>query len=182
MESNDKTTLLFDGRLIAGIPDSFQPMEEEKAAMMFPCEERPQLIFEDSGASRFCTFSLLKRQSLTGTQVKRAVHSIADAVTSLYPTCLLKEPGLVRVEGGTWGWFAFRTATRERDLYNVMYVRSVAGEMMLGTLGCPLDDDEGRIELMRIPGSLKSLEEHPSRAKICIELHGHRSENGGGSV
>lgn len=182
MEGNDKTTLLFDGKLIAGIPDSFQPMEEEKAAMMFPCEERPQLIFENSGASRFCTFSLLKRQSLTGTQVKRAVHSIADAVTSLSPTCLLKEPELVRQEGGTWGWFSFRTVTREGDVYNVMYVRPVGGEMMLGTLGCPMDDDEGRKELMGIPESLKSPEEHPAKAKICIELHGHRSGNGGGAV
>lgn len=175
MEGKDEKTLLFDGELAVSIPASYQTMEEEKALAMFPYEERPQLMLEERGTSRFCTFSLLQDQALADNQVNCVIHSIADAVTSLYPSSLLERPRTAKREIGTWGWFAFWTSGREGRLYNMMYVCPVSGSMMLGTLGCPLDDEVGKDMLRKMLRSLEVTKKRPARARISINLPGKRT-------
>lgn len=170
MEQREETRVLFDGKLLIEIPDSFQAAEDEKAAGMFPYEERPQIILEEKGASRFCTFSLLENQSLTKNQTKHVIGRIADAVASLYPSCLLEQPRLVKREEAVYGWFAFQTSAREGKLYNMMYVCPVKGSMMLGTMGCLVHDMAGRNMMMHQLGTLKIPERMPARARISIAL------------
>lgn len=175
MEHKDEMRALFDGKLLIEIPDSFQEAEGEKAANMFPYEERPQIILEEKGTSRFCTFSLLEKQSLTKNQTKHVIDLIADAVISLYPSCLLEQPGLVKREEAVYGWFAFQTSAREGKLYNIMYICPVNGSMLLGTMGCLMDDEAGRTGMQQQLGTLKIPERRPARAKISVALPRKRS-------
>lgn len=132
MGINKEKSHLFDGRLAVMLPDSFQTMEGDREQLMYPYEDRPQIILEDADTCRFCTFSLLKEQKLAGIQVEYVIQSITKAIVSLYPSCLLSEPQLVKREEGTCGWFSFRTAGKEGDLQNFMYVFPVDDCMMLG--------------------------------------------------
>ncbi|WP_313186951.1 hypothetical protein [Lacrimispora sp.] len=180
MGNAEEKTLLFDGRLAAGIPDSFQAMESGRAELMYPYVDRPQIILEDADTRRFCTFSLLKGQKLVGIQVEYVIQSITKAIVSLYPSCLLSEPQLVEKEEGICGWYSFRTSGRERDLQNFMYIFPVDGCMMLGTMGCFMEDEEGKRQLIQIIESLEVCPKAPVFAKSSHgTLYKTRNQQGG---
>ncbi len=143
MEGYEGKRLLFDGRLAVSIPDTFQKMEDGRIEAMYPYGERPQVILEDTSKLRFCTFSLLEKQKLTKMQMERAICTISKAVLSLYPSCLLTEPELLKWDKGSCGWFSFRTYGKGA-LFHIMYIFPTDGCMMLGTMGCDMEDETGK--------------------------------------
>ncbi len=155
MGQGEEERSFYDGRLLVYLPETYQRMDIERAKLMYPYADRPQIILEDGGACRWCTFSLLKEQRLSKRQIGDAIRSISRAILSLYPSCMIREPEVMRRRAGDCGWFAFRTAWDKGGAYNIMYVFSVDGSMMLGTLGCGMEDAQGIGELM---GILRSLE------------------------
>lgn len=165
MEYVKDKTLFFDGRLAVRLPDSFQVMETKKAELMYPYEQRPQIILEDGYAHRFCTFSLLKEQKLAAIQVEYVIQSITAAIVGLYPSCLLTDPQLVRRKEGACGWFSFRSIIKEGTLQNFMYVFSVDECMMLGTMGCFIEDETGKKQMLQMMESLEVPERKPSYAR-----------------
>lgn len=181
MGNAEEKSLLFDGRLAVGLPDSFRTMESGRAELMYPYEDRPQIILEEADTRRFCTFSLLKEQKLAGIQVEYVIQSITKAIVSLYPSCLLSSPQLAEREKGTCGWFSFRISGREGDLQNFMYVFPVDECMMLGTMGCFMEDEAGKEQLVQIMESLEVSEKVPAYARIS---HGafRRSGNQQGGI
>lgn len=165
MEQVADKSLLFDGRLAVRIPDSFQEMESNRAEFMYPYEQRPQIILEDGDTHRFCTFSLLKEQKLAAIQVEYAIQCITTAIVGLYPSCLLTDPQLERRKEGACGWFSFRSFIKEGTLKNFMYVFSVDECMMLGTMGCFIEDEAGKKQLLQMMESLEVPERKPSYAR-----------------
>lgn len=163
--------LMFEEQLLADIPDSFQEMEKVKIDMMYPYDTKPQIILEDK-EHRFCTFSLLENQILTDSQVESAIQIIFKVVISLYPSSLLEEPQLMNGGGQTCGWFSFRTAAAEGELFNVMYIFPVNGYMMLGTMGCLIEDESGKKQMFEIMESLKNL-----RKKFSYAISGRAQYN-----
>ncbi len=165
MEQAENRRLLFGDRLQVYLPGAYQAMDAEKAGMFYPYENRPQVILEDEETGRWCTFSLLKDQGLSRGQTGDAIESVSKAVLSLYPSGLIRKPQILRRKKGDCGWFAFRTAWKKGELYNVMYVFSVDGSMMLGTLGCGAEDAEGIKGMMKILKSLEVPVTEPSYVK-----------------
>lgn len=161
---------LFNNLLSVFLPNSFESMESEKIELMYPSEDRPQFIYEDTKKNRFCTFSLLKDQKLTSLQVEQGIQSIFNAIISLYPTCLLVEPQLLEKAEKTWGYFSFKTLCNEGSLSNIMYILSVDGCMMLGTMGCLLEDEDGEKQLLHIMNSLEIPERTPSYKRISNNM------------
>lgn len=157
--------MMFEEQLLVQLPDCFEEMEESRIDGMYPYEEKPQIILEDKDTRRFYTFSYFPSQGLTRSQLKYASEEICNIVTSLYPSCLLKEPGLIHGQKGTCGWFSFKITGMEGELFHVMYILPVNGCMMLGTAGCMADDGEGKEQMMAV---IKSLE--PCKKKYSFEL------------
>lgn len=149
--------VIFEEQLQVEIPDSFQGMEKDKVDGMYPYDKKPQIILEDGDTHRFCTFSLLESQALSDNQVEDAIWIIKKVVTSLYPSCLLDKPQLMDCQAGTCGWFSFKSAGTEGELFNIMYIFPINGCMMLGTMGCMAEDESGKKQMMEIMGSLKAF-------------------------
>jgi hypothetical protein len=166
MENTVIKKALFNNLISVMLPDTFESMESEKIELMYPSEGRPQFIYEDTKTNRFCTFSLLKDQNLTSLQVEQGIKSIFISIISLYPTCLLEEPQLLEKAEKTWGYFSFKTLCNEGSLRNIMYILSVDGCMMLGTMGCLLEDEDGEKQLLHIMHSLEIPERTPSYKRI----------------
>ena len=57
-------------------------MDIERAKLMYPYADRPQIILEDGGACRWCTFSLLREQGLSKGQIGDAIRSISRSVNT----------------------------------------------------------------------------------------------------
>lgn len=166
MEMTMNQMILFNNLLTLSLPSSFELMNSEKIELMFPNEDRPQYIYEDIKANRFCTFSLLMDQKLSNFQVEQGIQSISNAITSLYPTCLLEAPQLLEKGGEIFGYFTFKTLSKEGILRNIMYILSVEGCMLLGTMGCLLEDEDGARQLIQIMNSLEIPEKVPSYRRI----------------
>lgn len=162
--------VLFDNLLSVSLPNSFEAMESGKVEFMYPNEDRPQFIYEDRKTNRFCTFSLLKDQKLTNLQVEHGIRSISNAIISLYPTCLLEDTQLFDKAEKVLGYFSFKTLCNEGSLRNIMYILSVDGCMMLGTMGCLLEDEDGEKQLFQIMDSLEIPERTPSFKHISNNM------------
>jgi len=182
MEYVNAKILFFDGRLTVQLPDTFQAMETNKAELMYPYEQRPQIILEDGETHRFCTFSLLKEQKLAAIQVEYVIQNITAAIVGLYPSCLLTDPRLAWRKEGTYGWFSFRSIIEERTIRNFMFVFSVDECMMLGTMGCFIDDEEGKKQLLQIMNSLEVPERKPSYARSSRSFLQAAAKNIGGGL
>ena len=156
--------LMFEEQLLANIPDSFQDMEPDKIGLMYPYEERPQIILEDKETDRVCTFSLLERQELPEGQIECAVYEMMEVVRSLYPSSILEKPQFT--ESRCCGWFSYKMANVEGELYQRMYILRVSGCMMLGTMGCRVDDEAGKEQMTEILMSLKDLKKRTFFRKL----------------
>lgn len=154
--------LLFEEQLSVDIPNSFQDMERISIDEMYPCEEKPQIILEDKETNRFCTFSLLDNHTLIDLQLEYAIHVISKVVVSLYPSCLLDEAQLKDCKDGACGWFSFKSIGNRGEIFNIMYIYPVNGCMMLGTMGCIAEDEQGQSQLMHIMESLQALKKTSS--------------------
>ena len=153
-----KKTAFFDQRLLVDLPDSFHSMEKQRAENRYPSEARPQILMEDKEHSRFCTFSLIKNQWLAESQIQYAIQSVCSLVVSLYPSCLQKEAEIVEKDKGSYGWFAFEIMGEKGKVWNIMYVIPVDGCMMLGTMGCMENDEDGKEQMIHIMRSLEVQE------------------------
>jgi hypothetical protein len=171
MEHTVIKKVLFNNLLSVFLPNSFEAMESGKVEFMYPSEDRPQFIYEDRETNRFCTFSLLTDQKLTNLQVEQAIRSISNAIISLYPTCLLGDPQLLDKSEKVWGYFSFKTNCKEGSLRNIMYILSVDGCMMLGTMGCLIEDEDGEKQLIHIMDSLEICERTPSYKRINHNMY-----------
>jgi len=151
----DEKQQIFENRLLVKLPDSFEALEPEKIEKMFPYQDRPQLIMGNGDVSRFCTFSLIRNQSLGSAQVKKAIKTMFQVITSLYPSSQLCEPEVQKLKHMTCGWFEFQTIGDAGNIHNFMYIVPVQGMMMLGTLGCLMGDEEGEKQMGEIMQSLE---------------------------
>lgn len=148
--------LLFDEQLYVNMPESFQEMSQDRIDALFPYEVKQEIMLENVLTGSFCTFSLFEDQGIMDSQVEYAIHSASKIVTRLYPSCLLEEEQTMSCAEATCGWFAFKTIAAEGALYNVMFFFPVNGHMMFGTMGCRMEDEQGKEQLMEIMRSLKA--------------------------
>lgn len=148
--------LLFDEQLYVDMPESYQEMSQDRIDALYPYEVKQEIILERAQTGSFCTFSLFEDQGILDSQVESAIHSVSKIVTRLYPSCLLEEEQTMPCAEGSCGWFAFKTITAEGALYNVMYIFPVNGHMMFGTMGCRMEDEQEKEQLMEIMRSLKA--------------------------
>lgn len=150
----------FEHKVSVQIPDCYQEMEAETVEVMFPYEDRPQIILSDPSGTRFCTFSYLKDQKMTQAQTAYAIREIVQIVTSLYPSSLIQEPKVMTLPDGKLEWFEYKTMKSNGGIHNFIYVFSEEGSMLLGTMGCDMEDMDGIAELKNIMGSMERIKKH----------------------
>lgn len=148
--------LLFDEQLYVNMPESYQEMSLDRIDALYPYEMKQEIILESVQTGSFCTFSLFEDQGIMDSQVECAIHSVSKVVTRLYPSCLLEKEQIMPCAEAPCGWFAFKTIDAEGELYNVMYIFPVNGHMMFGTMGCRMEDEQGKEQLMEIMRSMKA--------------------------
>ncbi|MDE6847451.1 MAG: hypothetical protein K2J99_17025 [Lachnospiraceae bacterium] len=164
--------IMFEEQLSVIVPDSFHEMALNRVNDMYPYEEKPQVILEDENRHRFCTFSLFEDRELVDTQTEHAIQLILEVVLSLYPSALLDEAQVRNCKGGVYGWFSYKSMGNKGEIFNVMYIFPLNGCMMFGTMGCAVEDEEGKEELMNMMDSLQAV-----RKKFSYTIAGRKSEN-----
>ncbi|MDR0469902.1 MAG: hypothetical protein LBH09_08015 [Peptococcaceae bacterium] len=143
-----RAVVLFDEKLRIFIPGDFSQAEEYEAAELFPSLERPQVILASDGFSRFLTFSLLNKP-LSSEETLNAAREMRKLIWSLYPNSLLSEAAVIRFGDLRCSGFSFRTGAKEAQIFNTMFTASFEDRLLLGTFGCGIDDEDGKILLIQ---------------------------------
>ena len=135
-----KEIILFDDALQTVVPDDFEDMSLEAIGVMFPHEQRPQIIKGSPDGSTYVTFSLVER-TLSRQQLFVASHSSLDFLKKFYPSCHNQRVHVIPLEDSMCGWFSFTA----REMINILFIISIENKMILGTCGCS-EDDTKRLE------------------------------------
>ena len=150
--------VLFDDRLRINIPEDLHLAQEHEAAEVFPHPKRPQLVFANDDFSRFITFSLLNKP-MGQQEAMSAAREMRTMVWSLYPNSILSQAAPFSFGDLSCGSFTFRTGSKGAQVFNTMFVASFNGRMLLGTLGCGIDDLAGMKMLQKLMVEAECLED-----------------------
>lgn len=135
-----KDIVLFENSLQTEIPDDFEDMPLGLIRIMFPNEERPQIIMGSPDGNAYVTFSVLEK-TLTEQQLFMAAHAARALLYKFYPSCDKQRVHIIQLEDNMCGWFSFPA----RDMQNIMFIIAINNKMILGTCGCA-EEDFGRLE------------------------------------
>ena len=148
--------MLFENKLRVCMSDDFYLVQELEAVEVFPYQERPQFIFAIAGFSRYLTFSLLEKKLGAGETIK-IVKELRKLIWSLYPSSPLSEANPLPFGNLKCSGFSFRTGAGEAQVFNTMFAVSFEGQLLLGTFGCAIGDEEGKALLRKIIGEAEYL-------------------------
>lgn len=122
---------------------------------MFPNVKRPQIIKGLPDGSAFVTFSLFDK-ALSELQVWGAAHDVHQLIRKFYPDCHKQQVHVRAIKDSKCGWFSFLTNGRTEKIFNIMFVASIHGQMLLGSSGCFESDADRILALKYIFLSLES--------------------------
>ena len=142
---------LFDNSIETVLPDDFTDMPLDLLQIMFPNEMRPQVI-KGAADGSYATFSLLD-MSLSGQQLFSAIYGARDLLQRFHPDCSNQKVYVIPLEDSMCGWFSFSA----HDKKNFMFIIAIEDMMILGTCGCPEDDEQRVYEMKMIFESIKTI-------------------------
>jgi hypothetical protein len=131
----------FNGKMAMRLPKKFTDMPLNFAKIKYPAEQRPQIIKMNEDGSINVTLSLYP-EKLNKEGVADCIAGLQTVINRMNPANLFFELKTEQNEVLTVGYFDYKSNALDSDLYNIMFVTSIAGNTMLGTFNCRLNDRE----------------------------------------
>lgn len=129
-------TKLFDGKVVVMLPETFEDMPELLAEVKYPSVQRPQVIkMNDTGAVNFC-FNLFE-SPIEKDQIEKACADFQSVLQRMQPSLVQLEKGTEELLETAISWFQFYSFSMDDQIYNQMFVTSIHGKLMNGTMNCP---------------------------------------------
>ena len=130
---------LADAMLSAEIPAELKQMPESMKDMLYPYEDRPEMIYSDADGKNQMTFQLIHK-NLGQEETSKAAESVREYISSRYPRSELSP-----VHFHACGLYPARCFTMELEeaggmQQHVKAVLSVQNEMFLATATYPEQD------------------------------------------
>jgi hypothetical protein len=132
----------FDGKMAMRLPKEFTDMPLNFAKIKYPAEQRPQIIKTNGDGSINVTLSLYQ-EKLKKEDVPDCISGLKMVIERMNPANIFFELKTEQSEAlTTVGYFDYKSNAIDSDLYNIMFVTPIAGNIMLGTFNCRLSDRE----------------------------------------
>lgn len=150
---------LFDSRMCILLPDHFSDMDSENARKKYPSEQRPQIIKTNQSGTVNFTFSLIEEE-VRPEQLNGLRDGFHKAIKRLQPADIFLDQGEVPAYDRFCSWMDFRSYALDNDIYNLMFLCIIGGQLLLGMFNCPLREwMDWKEVLTQIMMSLKDLTE-----------------------
>lgn len=132
---------LLDGKMTIRMPKLFSKMSTELAALKYPSDRRPNLIYTDESSSINLGFNLtphrLKEEGVAAFQ-----ENMIDILEQAQPSADWLDTDVLKIDEKTVGFLEIITPAIDGDIFNLMFFASIEGIALIGTFNCMEDDLE----------------------------------------
>jgi len=132
---------LLDGKMTIRMPKLFSKMSTELAALKYPSDRRPNLIYTDESSSINLAFNLtphrLKEEGVAAFQ-----ENMIDILEQAQPSADWLDTDVLKIDEKTVGFLEIITPAIDGDIFNLMFFASIEGIALIGTFNCMEDDLE----------------------------------------
>lgn len=131
-----------DAMLSAEIPAELKQMSESLKDMLYPYEDRPEIIFSDADGKNQMTFQLIDK-NLGQEETRKAAESVREYISSRYPRSEMSPVHLHAAGQYPASWFTMELEEPGGMQQHVKAVLSVRSQMFIATATYP---EENRIK------------------------------------
>ncbi|MEA0554859.1 hypothetical protein U1P98_09745 [Lysinibacillus irui] len=132
---------LLDGKMTIRMPKLFSKMSTELAALKYPSDRRPNLIYTDESSSINLAFNLtphrLKEEGVAAFQ-----ENMIDILEQAQPSADWLDTDVLKIDEKTVGFLEIITPAIDGDIFNLMFFASIEGVALIGTFNCMEEDLE----------------------------------------
>lgn len=149
--------LLFEGTIIASLPEDFSLMKEDWIVEKYPSANRTQVTYINVNGTIDIGLDLLEnaQEEFTETDRTRVLLGMSASIKKLNPAYTFYA---MKSEGSA-SWFGYRSYALDGDLYNIMFAVSAENTLVIGNFCCDFNiKDEYDLFAKRIILSIKSNE------------------------
>lgn len=148
---------LFEGKMQIMIPDHFTDMSPLLAEVKYPSSQRPQIIkTNENGAVNFC-FNLFEAP-IDMEDIEATALKFRSALQRSQPSLLQFEQKTEHLVKTLISWFDLQSFSLDKPIYNLIFVTSIGGKMMNGSLNCPKNLQDAWSPIMK--QVVASIEDH----------------------
>ncbi|AKF92346.1 hypothetical protein J5TS2_16650 [Brevibacillus halotolerans] len=136
---------LLEDKLSIPMPKAFTPMSPETAALKYPSERRPTLIYTNSTGSINVAINHTQTR-LTDAEMKEFTAAMVHLLRKTQKLLQWHGDDVVEVNGKPIGYCEFLTPAYNVNLYNFMFFTELDGKALLCTFNCTEDEmDDWRL-------------------------------------
>ncbi|KQO01093.1 hypothetical protein [Paenibacillus sp. Leaf72] len=130
---------LLNGKLAIYMPKAFKPMTPQAAAIKYPSERRPEIIFtNDSGTINLAINHL--DTPLSEDEMEDFKESMKEMLQNMQPIREWYEDGIRNIRGHAIGFCEFLTPAINVNLYNLLFFVSLDDRALLCTFNCTVNE------------------------------------------
>ena len=120
------------------IPEQFAKMSEAAAKEKYATDYRPQRIFTNHNGTVNIAFSL-SEDSLEKSQIKEMATEFKTAIKSKNPANVFITQKTEILGNTKIGYFDFKGYGVDQNLYSLIFITSIKGNMLFGVFNCAFD-------------------------------------------
>lgn len=133
--------LLFHEKMSIWLPESFVDMPQKIARLKYPSEQRPQIIKTDLLGSTNFAFNLFD-QAIKPNQMESAADGMRTILKKVNPANIFYENATEPLGETMLSWFEFKGHAMDTQIYYIMFLTSIGGNLMQGVFNCIIADME----------------------------------------
>jgi len=124
----DKITML--------LPEDFTTMREDIAKIKYPSESRPQCIKTSRDTAVNIGMSLFPAP-IDENNLDNELNDLKKILKNVNPAFEFYRTDIEDLEDFKLGWFDYKSFAIDQQMYNIMFVASIDGQMLHGFFNCP---------------------------------------------
>lgn len=132
---------LLDGKIKIFLPKAFEIMLPEAAAVKYPSERRPGLIFSNESTTISIAFNHTEN-ALEEKDMEKFKESMMQIMKRMQPAAQWFEDGVREQEGRKTGYFDFLVPALDSNIYSFMLFASLDGKALICSFNCTEEEME----------------------------------------
>lgn len=132
---------IMEGKITFRMPRLFSIMAPELAALKYPSERRPNIIYADESTTINLAFNAIQ-YALSDEEVEDFRDEMAEALEQAQPSAQWMEKEMAVINDKAIGFIEVITPALDGSIYNLMFFSALDNQALIGTFNCMEEDME----------------------------------------
>lgn len=132
---------VMEGKITLRMPKLFSIMSPELAAIKYPSEQRPTVIYTDESTTINLAFNLTTN-ALSDKEVAEFQKAMIASLEQAQPSAEWLDTDVIEINDKKIGILEVITPAADGNIFNFMFFASLDGQALIGTFNCMEDDIE----------------------------------------